>query len=63
MNGTLDDYVVEIDWQAEELFERMIKQIVIKRGITERLKSEDQMVWVSAMNQARSIAKKQYYTI
>ena len=58
LNGTLDDHVAEIDRQAEEMFDRMIKQIAVKRGITEHLKCEDQTAWVSAMNQIRGISKE-----
>ena len=58
LNDTLDDHVAEIDRQAEEMFDRMIKLIAVKRGITEHLKCEDQMAWVSAMNQIRDIAKE-----
>ena len=42
-DGTLDEHVAEIDQQAEEMFERLVKQIAIRQGITERLKAYDQM--------------------
>ena len=57
-DGTLDERVAEIDQQAEEMFERLVKQIAIRQGITERLKAVDQMAWVSAMNHVRSIAEE-----
>ena len=58
LNGTLDDHVAEIDRQAEEMFKRMVKQLVAKRGITENLKGDNQMAWVSAMNQIRNVAEE-----
>ena len=57
-DGTLDEHVAEIDHQAEEMFERLVKQIAMRQGVTEQLKAEDQMAWVSAMNHVRSIAEE-----
>ena len=57
-DGTLDEHVAEIDQQAEEMCERLVKQIAIRQGITERLKAVDQMAWVSAMNHVYSIAEE-----
>ena len=57
-NGTLEKHVAEIDHQAEEMFERLVKQIAMRQGITEQLKADDQMAWVSAMNHVRSIAEE-----
>ena len=49
---------MEIDQQAEEMFERLVEQIAMRQGITEQLKADDQMAWVSAMNHVRSIAEE-----
>ena len=57
-DGTLDDHVAEIDRQAGEMFERLMEQIAGWQGITEQLKANDQMAWVSAMNHVRSIAEE-----
>ena len=57
-DGTLDEHIAEIDQQAEELFERLVEQIATRQGITEQLKANDQIAWVSAMNHARSIAEE-----
>ena len=56
--GTLDEHVAEIDQQAEEMFERLVEQIAMRQGITEQLKANDQMAWVSAMNHICSIAEE-----
>ena len=58
LNGTLDDHVVEIDRQAEEMFERLTAEMAKRDGITEQLKASDQMAWVGAMNRVRSIAEE-----
>ena len=57
-DGTLDDHVAEIDRQAGEMFDRLVEQIAMRQGITEQLKANDQMAWVSAMNHVRSIAEE-----
>ena len=40
-SGKLNDYLVEIDKQAEERFERFVEQIKQAQGITEQLKIEN----------------------
>ena len=50
LNGTLEDHVAEIDRQAEEMFDRLIKQMAEQEGVTEQLKARDQMEWVRQMN-------------
>ena len=57
-DGTLDEHVAEIDQQAEEMIERLVEQIATRQGITEQLKADNQMAWVSAMNHIRSIAEE-----
>ena len=54
LEGKLNDYLNDIDHQAQELFSRLIKQMAEKEGITESLKARDQMAWVGAMNNIRS---------
>ena len=56
--GTLDEHIAEIDRQAEEMFERLVEQIAVRQAITEQLKADDQMAWVSTMNHIRSIAEE-----
>lgn len=56
ISGKLNGYLAVIDRQAEEMFERLIKQMASAEGITERLKSDNQMVWVSKMNNIRNRA-------
>ena len=40
------------------MFERLVEQIAMRQGITEQLKANDQMAWISAMNHVRSIAEE-----
>lgn len=47
---TLADYLEEIDKQAKEMYDKLIKDFAEKQGITEQLKAENQMLWVQSMN-------------
>ena len=47
--GRLYDYLQEIDTQATERLELLIRQMAETEGITEQLKAEDQMEWVSRL--------------
>ena len=55
-SGELNAYLADIDRQAEEMFERLIKQMADAEGITETLKANNQMEWVRRMNNVRSRA-------
>ena len=55
-SGKLNSYLVDIDRQAEEMFERLVKQMAEREGITEKLKVSNQMEWVRRMNNIRNRA-------
>ena len=54
--GVLDGHLADIEEQAEAMFSRLVKQLSEKEGVTEALKSENQMLWVQRMNNIRSAA-------
>ena len=56
ISGKLNDYLADINEQAEEMFSRLVKQLAEKEGVTEALKAENQMLWVQKMNSIRSAA-------
>ena len=58
MTGTLNAHLEETDRQAEELLDRLTKQLAEQEGVTEALKAEDQMEWVRRMNSIRSQAEE-----
>ena len=58
LNGTWLAYLKEIDISAKEMVDKLIKDMVIKQGITEELKAKDQMAWVGAMNNIRHSAEE-----
>lgn len=52
-SGKLNSYLADIDQQAEEIFERLVKQMAKREGVTEQLKAADSMEWVWKMNSIR----------
>lgn len=56
MKGTLTTYLAEIDKRAEEMYFLLVRQLSEKEGITERLKADNQMLWVRRMNNISSAA-------
>ncbi len=57
-SGALNAHLEEVDKSATEMFDRLVKQMATRQGITEALKAQDQMVWVGAMNNIRSAVVK-----
>lgn len=55
-SGKLNIYLADIDNQAEEMFERLTRQMAIAEGVTEQLKADNQMAWVGRMNNIRNRA-------
>ena len=56
ISGKMNEYLTDIDKQAEEMFSQLVKQLAEKDGITEILKANDQMEWVRRMNTVREQA-------
>ncbi len=52
----LNNYLSDIDKQAEDMFFRMVKEMAENQGVTEQLKAADQMAWVGKMNAIRNAA-------
>lgn len=53
---TLYDYLLQLDHDAEDTFNRLVKQMAEREGVTEQLKVDDQMQWVRLMNNIRQRA-------
>ncbi len=49
-NGTLVQYLIDINEQAEKMYETVVEQTVKLRKITERLKKIDNLEWTKEMN-------------
>ena len=58
MQGTLNAHLEEVDRQAEELLDRLTKQLAEQEGVTEALKAENQMEWVRRISSIRSRAEE-----
>ena len=56
ISGRLNDYLADLNEQAEAMFFRLVKQLAEKEGVAEELKAENQMLWVQKMNSLRSAA-------
>ena len=52
----LHDHLADINEEATEMYERLVKQFAQAENITEQLKAENQMLWVSKMNSIRNQA-------
>lgn len=63
MNGTLEQYLRDLDRDAQDMFDKLMKQMTEYEGITEELKANDQMSWVGRMeniyNRAMEIVNKE----
>ena len=57
-SGELTQHLNEVDRQAQEMLELLVKQMAQAQRITEQLKGEDQIAWVGAMNNIRSAAEE-----
>ena len=55
-SGKLNAHLAEIDRQAEDMFFRLVKQTVEREGVTEQLKVQNQIEWVSRINNIRNRA-------
>ena len=55
-SGKLHSHLADTEEQAQALFSRLVKQYAEKEGITEQLKSTDQMKSVGKMNAIRNAA-------
>lgn len=48
--GKLYQHCVEVENQAQNMFDALVKQLKDTEGVTEQLKENNQMLWVQEMN-------------
>lgn len=53
---TLNQHLAEVDRQANDMRNQLVRQMAAAQNITEKLKAENQMAWIGAMNQIRVCA-------
>ena len=58
LSGKLDSHLAVINRQAEDMFSQLVDQMAEREGITEQLKADSQMEWVSRMNNIRGCAEE-----
>ncbi len=56
--GKLHTVLVDLNEQAQQRLELIIRQMQAQEGITEALKRQDAMLWVRSMNSIRSRAEE-----
>lgn len=54
MKGTLEQYLTDLNRDAQDMFDLLMKQYTDMEGVTEQIKSDNQMVWVQQMNNIRN---------
>lgn len=54
----LNAYLTDVNAQAEDLFLRTVKEMAAREDVTEKLKVENQMVWVQRMNNIKNRANE-----
>lgn len=55
-SGKLNNYIADIESQAQHLFSRLVKDLAEKENRAEELKATDMMLWVRKMNNIRNRA-------
>ena len=58
LDGTLWQHLVDVDRICEERMDTLIEGMKQTRGITEELKSKDQLRWVGEMNNIHAAAEE-----
>ena len=54
LNGTLNNYLGDIDRDTCDMFDSLVRQTAENEGVTEQLKVSDQMEWIRRMNSIQS---------
>ena len=50
LSDKLSSHLIEVDQQAQDMYDQLMRQMEIRAGITEQIKATDQMAWVQKMN-------------
>ena len=55
---TLNQHLMEIEQEASEKVERLVKQMAMQEGVDEELKAKDMMKWIGLMNNFKQSAEE-----
>ena len=58
LNGELNEHLHGVDLECEQRMEVLVRQMQERKGVTEQLKAENQMLWVGMMNNIRQAAEE-----
>lgn len=58
LSGKLNEYLYQTDEECHQMIKRLVEQMKTKQGVTEQMKSENQMQWVGMMNNIRHCAEE-----
>ena len=58
LSGKLTGHLLDVDRTAREQLESMVSRMAAAEGVTERLKSADQMEWLRRQNSIRARAEE-----
>ena len=58
MSGELNEYLYNVNEEAQERFESLIVDLAKSHGLTEELKATDQMKWTQLANYVANAAKE-----
>ena len=58
LDGKLNEHLHQTDEECYEMMERLVEQMKERQGVTEQLKSENQMQWVGMCNNIRHSAEE-----
>ena len=60
-NCKLNSYLHDIDVRANEMYDRLVVQLKEQQGISEKLKADNMMAWVQAVNNITNQAREIVY--
>lgn len=58
LTGKLTEHLNQIDKEAGEQVEMLVKQMAERQGVTEKMKEENQMEWVWRMNEIKNVVEE-----
>lgn len=56
--GKLVEHLNQVDRDANDKMELLVRQMAKRQGVTEKLKEENQMLWVGMMNNINNAAEE-----
>ena len=61
LTGKLTEHLNQVDKEAREKVEMLVEQMAERWGVTEELKTQNQMEWVRRMNNIKANAEEIVY--